>query len=370
MRYLSDAGYRSSDIELELATLDKKLAALRIEVREKPEYVGAYQIDEKALEEALEAEVKYGDERQKARVHDVDCLSAVYRLRKGQEYYHFEDCVALFLTTNAALSRVAWRFFKKETSAADGTVPIAVTDHLLTTILWLKKPMSAPDLPRKHIIADCYAAMEPGEHLWQKYLAEISRLEKKGNISSDDYYLLRSSLHARAELMDITKGDENAFVEGTPQEILERVEQSIRAEAEAELREERRLREEAEQKVRRIQTRQQARREARDLKIEGASRSLAYGLSRAIYFILVILLLVGAYASFPRTLPDIRSEWLRYLLPAGQVILVVMSILDLVFGTTVRGYLRSFEVLLAKRLNVGLKRLFSALAAYFYPASD
>lgn len=89
--------------------------------------------------------------------------------------------------------------------------------------------------------------------MWRKYLAEISSLEKRGDISSDDYYLLKASPQARAELVDVTMGDEDAFVEGTPQEILERVVQTITAEEsakfEALLEEERRRRKEAEREL-------------------------------------------------------------------------------------------------------------------------
>jgi hypothetical protein len=55
--------------------------------------------------------------------------------------------------------RAARRFFA---AGYDGfTWPLAVLDHDLATLAWLKRPLQAPDLPRKQIIADCYAALRP-----------------------------------------------------------------------------------------------------------------------------------------------------------------------------------------------------------------
>ena len=178
-------------------------------------------------------------------------------------------------------------------------MPIAVTDHSLTTILWLKKPMAAPDLPRKHIVADCYAAMEPSDNLWRKYLAEISSLQSRGDISSDEYYLLRASLQARTELVNLTMGDEGTFVEGTPQEILERTKQSIKAEEAAKVVMERTLRERAERELEAIKLSEQAREQERqkqlnlvNLRIEGTARWLGRWLAWAAYGVLVVILLL------------------------------------------------------------------------------
>ncbi|MEE8513014.1 MAG: hypothetical protein V3S36_10260, partial [Acidiferrobacterales bacterium] len=81
-----------------------------------------------------------------------------------------------------------------------------MTDHALTTLLWLKKPLSAPDLPRRRLIADYFAALRPDERFWKSYLAEIDKLERDGQLSHDDYFALRHSLEAKQALMDLTRG--------------------------------------------------------------------------------------------------------------------------------------------------------------------
>lgn len=360
-RHMVDAGYKESDVELELAKLETKLVRFRIKVCEKPEHVEKFQIDESALEQAIEKEIGYIQER--ARIHDVDCLSAIYRLRRGQDYYHhIENCVALFLTTNSALARASWQFFVKQKYLSEQTVPIALTDHSLTTLLWLKRPLSAPDLPRKHIIADCYAAMEPGNALWKKYLTEISTLQSKGDISSDDYYLLRASLQARSALMELTMGDEEAFVEGTPKEILERVKQSMIAEEAAKVVVEKTQREVTERELEAIRLREQASEQERlkhlaliALRIERISGWLAGWLTKITFGILVVILLVGASVTFLGSLLDITSNWLNYVLPAAFSVFVLFGLLNLIYGTTVKSYSRRLEVLLTRLIESKLK---------------
>jgi hypothetical protein len=104
--------------------------------------------------------------------------------------------------------------------------------------------MAAPQLPAKMVIAECYAATEPSEKLWQKYIETVSRLKEGQKISANEYYLLRYSQVAHKELMELTVGDEDVITEGTVQEILEGVKMEIRKTDLDLLKEERRILEE------------------------------------------------------------------------------------------------------------------------------
>jgi hypothetical protein len=105
--------------------------------------------------------------------------------------------------------RAARRFFA---AGYDGfTWPLAVLDHHLATVAWLKRPLQAPDLPRKQIIADCYAALRPEGRLWARYLEEIEALRQRGELSNDHFVALRYSVDARRALMDTTLGDPEAI---------------------------------------------------------------------------------------------------------------------------------------------------------------
>jgi len=187
----------------------------------------------------------------KALDRDVDSISAIMRLREEKYYPAIEECKALFVTTNYDLARISRQFYYKESDFH--TVCPCLTDGVLTNLLWLKKPTKAPDLPRKRIIADCYAATQPSEHLWNLYLTEIDKLEQDKQVTPDEYYSLRHSLEAKSALMELTYGEEEGFTRGTVQEILELVRSRMQAEVKAKLEYEKKLREETEQKLAEVQ---------------------------------------------------------------------------------------------------------------------
>ncbi len=122
--------------------------------------------------------------------------------------------------------------------------------------MWLKEPLAAPDLPRKHIIADCYAALRPDAALWGRYLDEIDRLQHQGEVEEEDVQLLRFSLDAQRALMGRTRGDPDEVSNEAIADVLEVARAQARAPVEeklakvkGELADERALREEAERKA-------------------------------------------------------------------------------------------------------------------------
>jgi hypothetical protein len=218
-------GLGPSDIEVFMNTVERDLLMLGINVRPTPPYEEHLGVDEPALEGLLQVEVGY--QNQHARQHDLDALTGVWRLRHGQAQRRLETCRAIFVTTNAPLVRAARRFFA---AGCDGfTWPLAVLDHDLATVAWLKRPLQAPDLPRKQIIADCYAALRPEGRLWARYLEEIEKLRQRGELSNDHFVALRYSVDARRALMDATLGDPEAISGTTMHAVLTATLDSIKS---------------------------------------------------------------------------------------------------------------------------------------------
>ncbi len=218
-------GLGPSDIEVFVNTVERDLRALGINVRSTPRYEEHLGVDEPALEGLLQSEVGY--QNQHARRHDLDALTAVWRLRRGQAQRRLETCRAIFVTTNSPLVRAARRFFG---ASCDGfTWPLAILDHDLATVAWLKRPLHAPDLPRKQIIADCYAALRPEGRLWARYLEEIEALRQRGELSNDHFSALRYSVDARRALMDATLGDPEAISGTTVHAVLNATLDSIKS---------------------------------------------------------------------------------------------------------------------------------------------
>jgi hypothetical protein len=240
--YLVATGKSSSDLEEVIAELPRRLAHLGIVVRERPGHVRMLTVDEPALEGLLSKEVHY--RHHESLLRDLDSLTAIFRLRKGQSKFRLEDSTALFVTTNVDLSRVANEFFKTELTP--GNFPLVLLPQTLTTLAWLKRPTSIPDLPIRQVIADCYAALSPSDELWNAYLTKITELYDRNEIDEAAYYNLMFSLQARQLLMTETENELQGFTDGTIQEVMQRFNAALLAEAHTETRAERDARLQAE----------------------------------------------------------------------------------------------------------------------------
>jgi len=369
------AGYTPSDVELIMSQLSQTLRSLHIHVKGRPPHSVALGVDEKALEARLREDAHY--RREQALRNDIDSLTAIHRLRRGRALGHIEACEALFVTTNAALARVSARFFRQE--YGELTVPLCLLDHDLGTIAWLKQPQRTSDLPRKQIIADCYAAMRPPETLWRSYLQEIDRLVDRGGLEEEDYYLLRFSTEARAVLMDLTRGREEGLSTTTIAEVVRLARAAVRADIEAELRTERERRQASEAAAtalaefrdvsrieieRELEAEREKRLKAQEqvLSAEAAIdaqtrriRELAVGfgwwsgtLLLAGWFIgTAVLLTLSAIGTLSE-----RFE-LRILMSLIFVVVGVMSAVDLAFGSAVRSIRRR----VVSRVTAGFDRL-------------
>lgn len=350
IEYFLSTGRTASDIELYAVHLERDLDILRIQVLDKPSYIPQYVIDEQKLTQALAENIYYHNPQ--ALQRDVDSVSAVMRLRRGQEFSRIEECQALFVTTNNALVKVSRDFFYEESTF--GTIPPCIPDYVLTNLLWLKNPLGAPDLPRKRIIADYYAATQPQERLWKCYLEEIDRLEQTERVTADDYYLLRYSLEAKSALMELTLGEEEAFTQGTVVEMLALVRSRIQQEKDAEIKELEKQRNAAQQAIEAANTKERE----RVFHIRARAQRYARLAAQTLRVILLLVLVIGTVSTFPWGLPSITQTPLRYLLSFIQVGLLILSVANLMWGTKLATYTRKIEVKLAEWLERKLLELY------------
>jgi len=335
MEYFIETGRTASDVELMAARLNDRLRSLGITVDEKPPYEKQYQVDEKGFEEAIEAEIHYNSP--KARIHDVDSVSAIARLRRGRESHFPELSWALFVTTNSTLARVTRQFFQRE--ASSGTVALCMTDYALGNLLWLKNPTKAPDLPRKQLLSHAFAAMQPPDHLWKKYLTETAQLQEQGSITAEDYYLLRYSLAAKSALMDLTQGDDTAFSEGTVQEVLTIAKESLRADLTKAVNIEQESRRAAESQIQKYE----GENTFRCVRLRNKAANLARQVRHVIFVVGVIIIIVSIGYTFPWALPQPMDALGRYSLAGILLLLLLLSIVNLTWGVTLASILDKFE---------------------------
>jgi hypothetical protein len=156
------------------------------------------------------------------------------------------------LTTNSALSRAAFHYEKR--IKPGWFFSAVVTDYHLSHLAWLKSPMEVPDLPRAEILASCYATMRPHESFWNRYLTEIDRLKTENKMSQRDHEVLRFSLNAADELMDVTRGDVEGITDKNIHVVLAKLEKTYAAEKEEALQKERSANEYARKQITELET--------------------------------------------------------------------------------------------------------------------
>jgi len=222
------------DVILADNRLDETLAGLSVTLLQSPRYDESnfkFQIDEEQLREEIQEEIDYISD--KAADHDTRVVRHIYALRKDRRPSSIEECCYVLLTTNSALSRAAFQY---EKSLGKGWFfSTVVTDYHLSHLAWLKSPMQSPELPRAEILANCYATMRPPEAFWNRYLGELERLKSEKKFSARDHEVLRLSLNAPDELMEVTRGEVDGLSAANLHKILEKLEKTYAQEKQQEL---------------------------------------------------------------------------------------------------------------------------------------
>ena len=314
--YFMRAKFSASDVEVELAKLEENLSAIGITVEENPDYVENYSIQETALSDDIEKEIP--NQQEEGRKHDIDCLAAIHRLRLGKSQKYLESCVAIFITTNSAIARAATRFFNSEYGVSNA--PVCMADQVFTTLIWLKAVKKAPDMPKDRLVATCYAAMNPSEQLWGKYVTEAERLRKKGSIQEEDYAVLVHSLEARNRLMDLTFG-EGDIIQGTLEDVLASAKAIYVAEVTDELDDAKKKNRLQKRKISEI-----------SVKAGRLARNVILYSSLAVWFGLLI------FGLLKTTPDDLIFENLLSLKSWAFIVLVVLTLLNLIYGCRVKGW--------------------------------
>lgn len=210
---LHDLGYRESDLDHLVATLEKRLEAIGIEISAAPDpnIEHEYQPDESALRAeilAVYAEAnRFFDPALKEFTidRDVKSISAIYKLRRGRRPRLLVDARYTFITANQTLAGVAYQYDKKQ-YGNHFAIPVCLSDTFVGTILWMNKPTYAVKINRKRLIADCLAAIEPSPALMERFLEVVEALKQRRAITEEEYLVVRSDRVGRELLMQRTLG--------------------------------------------------------------------------------------------------------------------------------------------------------------------
>ena len=231
---LRKRGRNVTDVIFAENNLEENLKKLNVSTLQSPSYdekTYHFQIDEVGLRAELEEEIGYG--LGKTADHDVHVVRSIFALRRGRRVSRIEDAGYVFLTTNTALSRAAFQQQRQENSG--WVFSAVITDYHLSHLTWLKCPGEAGELARTELLSSCYAAMRPPQLVWRKYLAEVDRLKNEGRFTEQDHEVLKLSLNAPEELMDVTRGEVEGITEANIRTILNRLERTYAVEKEREI---------------------------------------------------------------------------------------------------------------------------------------
>lgn len=232
LEYFIQNEYSESHVMLFLQTLRETLNNNQIQIVEVPEYDNhQLVIDEIEFSNHIKTIINYTYDH--SLQNDVDSICAIFRLRSSNKYVKYEITPAFFLSENPKLILASRTYH--EIALRPEFVPLCMTDFEITTLLWLKNPDLASNLPNSILIADAYACVQPTQELWNKYIQAVEGLKNKREISEKEVYILTHSIQAKSILMDVTLGQTSALTEATVGEMMKLVEAEIKKDAEEKL---------------------------------------------------------------------------------------------------------------------------------------
>jgi cell division protein ZapA (FtsZ GTPase activity inhibitor) len=228
--YLVAKRYGPSDVKEVSALLEQNIRGLGFAIRKLPKHESRFTLTESKLAAAV---VRPTEEEDSQRViHDVDCVAAVLTLRAGQESDSWDHGKYAFATTAGKLVGNATRWYRSEKGAG---VPPIVHVGTLANLAWLKRPAAAPTLKMHELVAMCSAALRPHHRLWTAFIRHLRQLEERGTLTNETAVAVVASQLTQTLLVELEEeleSDEDADA-ATLSEVVERVQQDIRKEADA-----------------------------------------------------------------------------------------------------------------------------------------
>ena len=195
---------------------------------------------------------------------------------------------------------------------------------------WLKAPLGAPSLPAAEVLAFCYTAFQPSTELLRKFLIEVDKLQEEGKFTERDHQLLRSSTLVDDEPMRLTLGNEEALTEQAITETLRNVTNEINREQHEKLTAEQLAHKQTQKELNSEKENRNKVQERLFWRCHRKANFCAWFVS-----ILLAIFLVAGLAS------GLNLWWDNLILgpvfTVGFGIMVLMTLGNLVFGTTVMG---------------------------------
>lgn len=180
------------------------------------------QIDEKKLKEIIIDRYNNKDIKDIIVDNDIDSISAIMRLREGKKIQKFEECNAIFVTSNHDLRTATKQLLKINERIEISPV---ISDVDLTAIMWLRSLKDNPTLPKDKLIENARALLKPTPNIIEEFNKCLDKI-KKVKYAKDGKALqsLIYTTHFSSKFMDEIEGDINKV---NPSTIIKVYEKSL-----------------------------------------------------------------------------------------------------------------------------------------------
>ena len=320
-------GKTATELKLEADQIERKLDENGIVTELTPPYNAQFQIDEGAFGLILDEKVR-GYRSDRARSHDINSVRGIYAIRRDDPARSLEKARAVLVTSNGRFADAAWLYGRQY--LASSHVSTVIADFSLANTAWLKAPIEAPDVPITQMLAFSYAALRPPDELWQRYLAEIDKLQDQGAISHEQHVLLRSYDLVSRDLVHLTLGENAAIKHETINQTVDRVTGRLTRQADDKFDKELEEHHITSQSLRSEIVRSQETRESLSWWCRRAAGVIAWTVSGAIV-IAFLSAIVGGF--FLGSIAPVVA----WVVGIGSGLLTLGSLLSLVFSSSVKG---------------------------------
>jgi hypothetical protein len=330
-RYLLTSHYSPSDIRVQNELLERNLRGLGFSIRPLPSHEAGLTFDEDELGVLL-ADSPGGESVPRV-VHDIDCVAAVLTIRKGRTSESLDHAGAIFVTMSGMTVHNTTRWYERQGGL--GFPPI-VHYLVLSNLAWLKRPASASRLKLHELVALCAAALRPKRGAWGSFLKHLKGLQETSELSSDDATAVVAS--GLTDRILVEQGIDEDSDAATLSEVVERVRESYRAGADAELREARLAADKSQAEALQLQA-----------ALESRSRRVASVLSWIVATLLATSLIVGTVLTLVQAVGPSSISIIALVL--FVIPLAVFGLMGLLSGFHVAALRRELELLLARRIR-------------------
>jgi hypothetical protein len=241
--FFRQEGYKKSDVELIISSLDRILNDNNIAVEDAPDYTFEnVKINERSLQEIFENEILRRDKSfqkelyQRRTLRDISSICAISRLRSNIKYIRtIKEAKYVFVTLNGALSYANYSYNREFKRNKKWDIQECISDVFLGTYLWVSTPQIASTINSFKIKAVALSAIRPDPEMEQALQAEAKKLLEKGTITEDDYILVTTSHMIKDLLSDKHFGDAALINESSIYGILEEVKDRLLGKKDAEI---------------------------------------------------------------------------------------------------------------------------------------